>query len=430
MLVKNVSTATVSELMMELVIRSFRRHRSYAVEWIVRSMAVYYYYHYCCCGWCIPFDNKIWQEPIEWQHRRYQFLDIWGRQIRANIWFREIKKQNCKISDYLCVRSRLARKNCIFCCCFGTDTKANFVIIQCDIYTSEWQQTKLSEENWLFSCACENMHSIRDSLTHLPNAVGNFISRPSSIIMLPSPSIDETAQSMENHSIASTSMSGDDTNSEKSHAIPSSLIKEEWQLILDQDASIEELTNAIERCKELVLNTDECTNERKWLVRHLVELRFRLREMEDADSDTSKLCGSKYKVKIERMSHLHFVSHLLIAFVLISLIFCARQQVILGHHFVDYQAKSIPTTKQHCDNCTGIIWSVVQASYICIDCNFCVHHKCVENVIRVCANVIASERKEPVDEICPENGLSFQQYKCIECNASLSFSKYHFDAMS
>lgn len=147
------------------------------------------------------------------------------------------------------------------------------------------------------------MHTIRDSLAHIPNAVSNFIGPSSSTTTMvhSSPSVDETAQSME-HSVASTSMSGDDTSSEKSHAIPSSLIKEQWQLILDQDASIEELTSAIERCKELVLNTDECTNERKWLVRHLVELRFRLREMEDAINDSSKLCGSKYKVK----SHLAF----------------------------------------------------------------------------------------------------------------------------
>lgn len=260
------------------------------------------------------------------------------------------------------------------------------------------------------------MHSIRDSLAHLPNAVGSLIGGPSSSsTMLPSPSIDETAQSMESHSVASTSLSGDDTSSERSHAIPSSLIREQWQLILDQDASIEELTNAIERCKELVLNTDECTNERKWVVRHLVELRFRLREMEDATNDSTKLCGSEYKVKPLRIWT---------CIPWFSPSPACHQQVILGHHFVDYQAKSIPTTKQHCDNCTGIIWSVVQASYICVDCNFCVHHKCVENVIRVCANVIASERKEPLDEICPENGLSFQQYKCTECHSSLSFSKY------
>lgn len=157
--------------------------------------------------------------------------------------------------------------------------------------------------NWANKSDCFHvfvkiMPSIRDSLSHFPNAVGNLISGSSSHTMPPSPTIDEMALSMENHSFGSASMSGDDTGSEKSHAIPSSLIKEQWQLILDQDASIDELTNAIERCKELVLSTDECTNERKWLVRHLVELRFRLREMEDAISDSSKRCGSKYKVRV------------------------------------------------------------------------------------------------------------------------------------
>lgn len=80
-------------------------------------------------------------------------------------------------------------------------------------------------------------------------------------------------------------------------AIPVSLIKEQCQLILDQNASIDDLTNAIEKCKELVLNTDECSTERKWLVRHLVELRFRLKEMEEVNSDTAKT-GSMYKVTV------------------------------------------------------------------------------------------------------------------------------------
>lgn len=102
-------------------------------------------------------------------------------------------------------------------------------------------------------------------------------------------------------------------------------------------------------------------------------------------------------------------------------------QIILGHHFVDHHShnqKVQTTARPHCDHCTGIIWSVVQASYICIDCNFRVHYKCLESIVRVCAHVITSERKEPLDEICPENGLSFQQYKCTECNTSLSFSEY------
>lgn len=101
-------------------------------------------------------------------------------------------------------------------------------------------------------------------------------------------------------------------------------------------------------------------------------------------------------------------------------------QIILGHHFVDHHQR-VPTTaaQPHCDHCGGIIWSVVQASYICADCSFRVHYKCLENVIRVCAHVITSERKEPLEEICPENGLSFQAYKCAECQASLSFSKFY-----
>ena len=39
-------------------------------------------------------------------------------------------------------------------------------------------------------------------------------------------------------------------------------------------------------------------------------------------------------------------------------------KVVLGHHFV-VNNMHITTAKQYCDHCTGIIWSVVQASFIC-----------------------------------------------------------------
>lgn len=100
-------------------------------------------------------------------------------------------------------------------------------------------------------------------------------------------------------------------------------------------------------------------------------------------------------------------------------------KVILGHHFIARNSKTTPKTRQYCDHCTGVIWSVVQASYICIDCGFSVHHKCIESVVRVCAHIITSERKEPYNEICPETGLAFQAYKCAECQTSLSFSEYN-----
>lgn len=137
----------------------------------------------------------------------------------------------------------------------------------------------------------ESMQSLRGNLASLPNALSNLISTATSPVdgtnFLPS-----TSPTFDNDTL--TSVSGDD-GSDKSHAIPNSLIKEQWQLVLEEDATIDELTTAIEKCKELVLNTDECSTERKWLVRHLVELRFRLREMEDANVDHAKI-GASYRV--------------------------------------------------------------------------------------------------------------------------------------
>lgn len=138
------------------------------------------------------------------------------------------------------------------------------------------------------------MQSIRGSLATIPSALSNFISNTtttpiegSSQVTVHSP----PPYSEMNSSTASTS----DEYSEISQAIPSTLIKEQWQVILGQDASSENLLNAIERCKELVVKTDELSSERKWLVRHLVELRFRLSEIEDMVNDPCKT-GSNIRV--------------------------------------------------------------------------------------------------------------------------------------
>ncbi|XP_055528796.1 differentially expressed in FDCP 8 homolog [Wyeomyia smithii] len=172
-----------------------------------------------------------------------------------------------------------------------------------------------------------------------------------------------------------------------SHAIPLALIKEEWQLVLGCEASIPEIEFAIDKCKDLVLRTSTTkTENRNWLVRHLIELRHRLKELQDVDNDPDAVpTGMK---------------------------------VILGHHFVAH--KSYPKCKVFCDHCSGIVWNVMQASYRCSDCSFTVHHKCIRNVIRICAHVITAERKLPIECICPEIGLAFQKYTCAECGSQLS----------
>lgn len=136
------------------------------------------------------------------------------------------------------------------------------------------------------------MHTFRGSLANIPSAISNFISNTTT-----SPIEGASSITISSGPMASTdnNSSSTDDNSDKSHAIPTTLIKEQWQLILDHDASIDDLNNAIVRCKELVIKTDECSDERKWLVRHLVELRFRIQEIEDTVNDPNKL-GSNVKV--------------------------------------------------------------------------------------------------------------------------------------
>ncbi|RZC39574.1 differentially expressed in FDCP 8 -like, partial [Asbolus verrucosus] len=166
-------------------------------------------------------------------------------------------------------------------------------------------------------------------------------------------------------STPSSSTSGCLSNDETSddHLLPSSLASEELQLALNKvkivnrivEATEEELLTAINRCKDLVLESSQCSIERKWLVRHLIELRLRLQECREA--------------------------------------------------MVDPQ-------------------SVVQAWYECEDCGYSCHHKCISQILRECAHVVASERGGYELEICPEEGLSAQRYLCAECKSPLPLSVF------
>lgn len=187
--------------------------------------------------------------------------------------------------------------------------------------------------------------------------------------------------------------------------MPSNLINEEWQVILSSDASRDDLEDAITRCKELVIQSKECSEERKWLVRQLVEMRFVLRELtssmkEPHERDSVKVVlGHHFKLKPRGKS------------LQIPLPSYVPLLAIVGNH------------KYYCEQCTGIIWTVLQESYECVDCGYLVHQKCIDLVLRVCAHLIVSERNYPVKDICPEIGLHNQKYKCNECDTAFVLGK-------
>ncbi|XP_053955411.1 differentially expressed in FDCP 8 homolog isoform X2 [Anastrepha ludens] len=226
------------------------------------------------------------------------------------------------------------------------------------------------------------MNPFRDSLASIPGALTNLISESASSLLQHS-SASNSAALAPDDDVSSTA-----SQSDRSYPIPASLVKEQWRLIFTSDANVQDLEAAIAHCRDLVMLTDECSEERRWLVRHLVDLRYSLKELESAQTDPLEVPP--------------------------------QVKTVVGHHFHVQRSGHIGT-RQYCDHCSGIIWRMIQACYVCSDCSFLAHQKCVDSVVRICAHVIASERCYPIDEICPEIGLAAQRYKCVECGTLLNF---------
>lgn len=86
----------------------------------------------------------------------------------------------------------------------------------------------------------------------------------------------------------------------------------------------------INKCKQMVLESAECSEERKWLVRRLIELRLRAQQLRETSA----------KNLVETC-------------------------VVLGHHFLP-QKYYIPTAGSvYCDHCSGGIWTMLQSWYTC-----------------------------------------------------------------
>lgn len=179
-----------------------------------------------------------------------------------------------------------------------------------------------------------------------------------------------------------------DDSSDSKGTIPFSLKSVETMLSLSKDASEEDLQEMVQKCKLMVLESAECSDERKWLVRRLIELRLRAQELrETSDENLFETC------------------------------------VILGHHFVPQKYHITTSGPVYCDHCSGAIWTMLQSWYMCSDCKFSCHWKCLSNVCRICVHVIASEAGgyTHTKDICPEQGLSKQSYRCAECKVRITF---------
>ena len=56
-------------------------------------------------------------------------------------------------------------------------------------------------------------------------------------------------------------------------------------------------------------------------------------------------------------------------------------------------------------------------------CEFHCHARCLKGIRRKCASVRVSENPNYIMKICPEVGLSKQDYRCAECGTVITNSK-------
>lgn len=121
-----------------------------------------------------------------------------------------------------------------------------------------------------------------------------------------------------------------DDSSEGKVSIPFSLKSVEALLAISTGATQLDLLEMVENCKRMVLESAECSEERKWLVRRLIELRLRAQELRETSGE---------KV--------------------------IEKRVVLGHHLMPQKYYIATTSPTYCDHCSGAIWTILQSWYMC-----------------------------------------------------------------
>uniref|UniRef100_A0A5F8GYM7 Differentially expressed in FDCP 8 homolog n=1 Tax=Monodelphis domestica TaxID=13616 RepID=A0A5F8GYM7_MONDO len=146
-------------------------------------------------------------------------------------------------------------------------------------------------------------------------------------------------------------------------------------------SDIEQLRQAIEECKQVILELPEHSEKQKDAVVRLIHLRLKLQELKDPNEDEPNI------------------------------------RVLLEHRFYKEKSKSV---KQTCDKCSAIIWGLIQTWYTCTGCYYRCHSKCLNLISKPCVRSKVSHQAEYELNICPETGLDSQDYRCAECRAPVS----------
>ncbi|KRY32003.1 Differentially expressed in FDCP 8 -like protein [Trichinella spiralis] len=189
-----------------------------------------------------------------------------------------------------------------------------------------------------------------------------------------------------------------------------------WTTVLTtlSGVSVEELTSAIAKCKDLVLQTAPMSAIRRELVRRLIELRQKLHELKVFMINCKGCVCFFFRFCLFFFSFVN--SDLIIQDGLAQ--DSKFDAAVMGHQFKTPSRTILE--RRYCEFCGGLIWAFLQPWYFCRLCGFYVHVKCVNSVKRQCASLIVNENPVFELEICPERGLAMQNFQCADCKTQVS----------
>ncbi|KAK3102757.1 hypothetical protein FSP39_013696 [Pinctada imbricata] len=145
----------------------------------------------------------------------------------------------------------------------------------------------------------------------------------------------------------------------------------------------EELEMVIDSCKAMIAEAPPNSDRVKNLVQKLIQLRLKLQELKEGPPPVP-----------------------------------GDVKPVVGHRFVIQKSRS---SKYYCEKCNAMILGVIQTWYRCNECGYSCHEKCLNNITRTCASQKVLENPTFCLLICPNRGLSAQNYRCAECRTQISF---------
>eukprot|EP00041_Stephanoeca_diplocostata_P014568 m.269465 g.269465 ORF g.269465 m.269465 type:complete len:1480 (+) comp19734_c0_seq69:342-4781(+) len=103
-------------------------------------------------------------------------------------------------------------------------------------------------------------------------------------------------------------------------------------------------------------------------------------------------------------------------------------EIIVPHKLHKLAAREPANPPETCDCCQkpikqnllGILdKDPLPRALRCVDCKITLHYKCMDLIVRQCVG--AEALRGIATKICPEDGLSTQQYKCVDCKVQIGF---------